>query len=290
MPITLSTKNYTAVILPESGANCTSLKNSYYGANIIKEQSRNPFLQGMPLLFPPNRISDGKFCFDNREYTFEINEPATACHLHGNLYNAEFCVTDVSKTFVKCVFDGEYFGGLHRIRIEISYGLSDISGLSQKIKITNLSERDMPNLLGFHTTFNMPFLHGGDIRLFAEIDSETERDKNYLPTGCTYKDTPLIESLNNGTHTPMLNSISLHATARGNGKCELRDTKNKLKIVFAMDKKFNTRLFYSGTDFICLEPMNCTVNAPNVKGAEFDVIKPYESAEYENKIFIREML
>ena len=71
---------YSAKINITRGANCISLKNSKYNASVLREPDYskpldNPYLYGMPILYPVNRISGGSFMFDCRRYTFPINEP-----------------------------------------------------------------------------------------------------------------------------------------------------------------------------------------------------------------------
>lgn len=93
--INLKSRNYTAVITPSRGANCVSLRNTEYGAVILRElpmgaKPDNPYLYGMPVLFPVNRISGGRFEFEGREYIFPINEPNTGCHIHGTLHSETF--------------------------------------------------------------------------------------------------------------------------------------------------------------------------------------------------------
>ena len=53
------------------GANCISLRNVKHGLSILREmeKEKNPeksVRYGMPVLFPPNRITDGRFVFENR--------------------------------------------------------------------------------------------------------------------------------------------------------------------------------------------------------------------------------
>ena len=65
--ITLSAGGYTTVIDVAHGANCVSLRHDGMGACILREcagEKDNPYLYGMPILFPANRISDGTFTFD----------------------------------------------------------------------------------------------------------------------------------------------------------------------------------------------------------------------------------
>ena len=83
------------------GANCISLRNEKYGAKLLREPPTshkldNPYLYGMPILFPVNRIENGSFLFEGRKYVFPINEPASNCHLHGELHKTAFELTEKS--------------------------------------------------------------------------------------------------------------------------------------------------------------------------------------------------
>ncbi|WP_211211475.1 hypothetical protein [Heyndrickxia acidiproducens] len=59
---------YQAVILPEFGGNLIAFRNVDRGYCFLREPSAeemddfqvNPFLYGIPVLFPPNRIENGK--------------------------------------------------------------------------------------------------------------------------------------------------------------------------------------------------------------------------------------
>ena len=64
--------DYTAKINLSRGANCVSLRNKKYNAVILREPDYdkvpdNPYLYGMPILYPANRISGGRFEFEKRE-------------------------------------------------------------------------------------------------------------------------------------------------------------------------------------------------------------------------------
>lgn len=71
--ITLQAGSYCATIMPEKGADCVSLRNTKYGAEILRERNPergfdHPHLYGMPILYPVNRISGGAFTFEGRTY------------------------------------------------------------------------------------------------------------------------------------------------------------------------------------------------------------------------------
>ncbi|MDD6564950.1 MAG: aldose 1-epimerase, partial [Clostridiales bacterium] len=222
----------------------------------------------------------------------------TNCHLHGMLHEMEFEMAEIRDSFVKCVFEKPYLDFPHSFRIEMTYRLS-ADGLEQRTKITNLSEENMPNFLGFHTTFNIPFLEGAeteDVRLYAEIGKEIERDRNYLPTGKLLSYDDVAGKINSGEFMPLEKVISRHCEAKNDGRIELTDIKHRIKLIYENDEKFGWWLFYNGSadDYICLEPMTCMANCQNSpfdrEYAGFDSIAPYSSKEYVSRIFLEEMM
>ena len=272
--------------------------------NILRESDYskeidNPFLYGMPILFPVNRISNGEFNFEGRKYTFPINEPTTNCHLHGFLHTAEFELVQKSENFVKCRYDSdelyEFFP--HIFRVEIKYSLFE-SGLLQETCISNLSDTNVPVFLGFHTTFNVPFVKNGsaeNICVFAEVEDEIERDmSSYLPTGRILPEDDIFHQLKCGKFKPFGNQISRHYKAGKDGRIELLDKENGLKIIYENDKKFGWRLFYNGNadEFVCLEPQTCMVNCQNSKFdrdfAGFNYIEPKSHKKYVSRIYVEE--
>ena len=301
MIVKLQGGDYTALINTERGANCISLRNSRYNAKILREPDTtgaldNPYLYGMPILYPVNRISGGVFEFEGRTYKFPINEPETNCHLHGLLHCTEFEMTERGEDFVRCVFEKPYLDFSHNFRIEILYRLSE-DGLEHKTRITNLSDTNMPNFLGYHITFKIPFLSDSameDIRLFAEVGDEIERDTKYLPTGRVLPNNDITDRIRAGKFMPFEKIISRNYKAENSGRIELRDIKRNIKLVYENDEKFGWRLFYNGNadEYICLEPMTCMANCQNSPFdrdyAGFDFIPPHSSKEYISKIYLKE--
>lgn len=303
MTVKIQSGDYSATIDPERGVNCTSLRNSRYNAKILREpngtgEPDNPYLYGMPVLYPVNRISGGEFEFEGRTYKYPINEPETNCHLHGMLHSMKFETVRQGTDFIECVFEKPYLDFPHRFRMEITYRLSE-NGLEQRAKITNLSENNMPNFLGFHTTFRVPFLEDSaaeDIRLFAEVGDEIERDMSvYLPTGKILPCDKVTDKIKSGDFMPLEKVISRNYKAEKSGRIELTDIRKGIKLVYKNDEKFGWRLFYNGgaNEYICLEPMTCAANCPNSpfdrKYAGFDVIAPHSVKEYISNIYIEKI-
>ncbi len=303
--IYLRAEEYTAIVNPLRGANCISLRHNGYGANILREPDYtrldNPYLYGMPILYPNNRISGGRFVFEGREYVFPVNEPATNCHIHGVLHETPFEIVDRGADYVVCEYkatkEKPYCTFPHEFSIKIMYRLSE-NGLTCDTEIDNESDENMPNLLGFHTTFNIPFLTDGkseNIRVLTEVKDLIERNMQvYLPTGKILHDDEITQKLCQGTLPPFERKISRQYFKNDGGRVALKDVKRGISVVYEMDEKFGFRLIYNGEadEYICIEPQTCMANAPNApferEYAGFDYIKPREKKTYHTRIYIKE--
>lgn len=295
---------YSASINVSRGANCISLRHGGYGARILREASYdggeldNPYLYGMPILFPVNRISGGCFSFEGREYVFPINEPSTNCHLHGELHRASFSVLEQSGERIVCSFradkENPYLEFPHEFEVMIEYSLSS-EGFHQKNTVHNLSDENMPCMLGFHTTFNSLFAGSGRTEVGAEIAEEYERNmKNYLPTGEKPDFDEVSEALLAGSFSPLGRPISRHYRAKSGGRLWIRNADKALRVVYENDEKLGFRLIYNGgaDEYICLEPQTCLANAPNSpfdrSEAGFGYVPPHKEITYHSRIYIME--
>jgi len=303
--VTIESGDYSAVINLSRGANCISLRNEKYNARILREpdyskgELDNPYLYGMPILFPVNRISGGQFEFEGRTYRFPINEEKTGCHLHGMLHQAEFELLKQSSSRVLCAYKADknapYLEFPHEFEIRMEYTL-DEKGLTHKVEVINHSEQNMPLMLGFHTTFNIAFAGDGDVVARAEISEEYERNMavNYLPTGNKPTFDNVSNALNEGEFSVRSLPVSRHFRAGGKGNLELYNKDKCLRMVYENDEKYAFRLIYNGKadEYICLEPQNCLANAPNSpfsrEEAGFQYINPGASIVFISKLGIKE--
>ncbi len=302
--ITIQKGDYSAKINLSRGANCIGIRNEKYGATILREPDYskkldNPYLYGMPILFPVNRISGGKFEFEERKYEFPVNEPKTGCHLHGMLHEMEFVLLEASDSKVSCLYratkEEPYLAFPHEFEVRMEYEVKE-DGFYHRVEVLNASEENMPVLLGFHTTFLSRFVAentDGDVRVFADIAEEYERNmENYLPTGNKPVFDATSVSLNQGMFDPLKEPTSRHYRAGQSGKMAIYDATNDLTLVYENDEKYGFRLIYNGNanEYICLEPQNCLANCANSpfsrEEAGFDYIEPGKSKEYVSKIYI----
>ena len=301
--VEIKSKKSKALINLSRGANCISFVCDELGADVLRtpdyENLDNPFLYGLPIIFPANRISGGKYEFGGRIYSFPINEPATGCHLHGVLHETEFIIEEQKENCVKCRLCVNACDGFpHDFDVVITYEITDYS-LKHTTQIINKSALEMPCFLGFHTTFNLPFVKGSkaeSCRVYAELGDEIERNMtNYLPTGVVLPSDEITKSFSDGSFKPCVNTLSRHYKAGRDGAIELYDIDKQVKITYKNDEKYNFRLFYNGgaKEFICLEPMNCMANCANSpfdrEYAGFSVIKPNETEIFYSEIIISRM-
>lgn len=298
--ITIKGGGYIAVIDVEHGANCISLENTEHNASILRKRGGydtvdNPFLYGMPLLFPVNRISNGRFLFEGREYAFPINEEKTGCHLHGALHNMRFETVLLTDNSVKCSLRSEkgqiYSGFPHAFEIRQQYVLSE-AGLTHTVEIVNDSPCNMPCMIGFHTTFDTAFAGKGKVKARVDISEEYKRNMDlYLPESYTSELDSVADSLRNGTFLPNESEISRHFLAQRGGKMVLTNEDKGLSVIYDPDPELQYRLIYGqAKGFLCMEPQSCLVDAPNMQHwgqrAEIPYVTPYGIRRYTSKIYL----
>ncbi len=297
---------WSAVIDTEHGANCVSLQNEKYNAKLLREppidrELDNLYLYGMPILFPVNRIENGRFEFEGRKYVFPINEPATNCHLHGELHRTAFELIYKTDSKIRCRYSATksepYLSFPHEFELVMEYELKD-DGLYYTVTVMNLSEHNMPLFLGFHTTFNTLFTAHSkpeNMMVFADVFEKYERymELNYLPTGAKIPFDATSIALSDGTYKPFDGKTSRHY--RGQGIMSITDIGKRLRVVYENDEKYGFRLIYNGGSdgYICLEPQTCLANCQNSpfsrKEAGFDFLEVGERKTYRSRILLTEI-
>ena len=295
--ISLTFSDFSAIIDEQHGANCVSLKNNRLGVSILHESDENPYLVGMPILFPVNRISGGCFSFEGRKYIFPINEPSTNCHIHGSLHTLPFKILEQTDNKVVLEFeateDKPYLSFPHTFKVQITYVLTD-NGMEHTTKITNTSNLNMPIMLGFHTTFNLPFSENSsaeNCRIRADVGTHYERrlDTDFLPTGRILPKDSIEEQLNMGEFA--VTKISRLQKAINDGIMSIVDKATGLCVEYKNDLKYKFRLLYSDNSnkFICLEPNTCLADClnTNINGNGFDYIEPNKSKQYVSTIILK---
>lgn len=288
-----------AEVYPKRGANLIRLYDKIYQREILRApeqlsdfETKNPYLYGMPLLFPPNRIEHAQFEFEGRCYKFPVNEEKTGCFVHGVMHETAFRVAkQTSDTIVlhyEATKENLYVGYPHKFILEVSYQLLE-NGVKQIVRILNQSDINMPIGLGFHTTF-----HTGDIgecRVKANVLKEFQRNEKYLPTGEYHDHTETICLFNSESGYDTKNELSA-LFSLGDHHTVLLELDNRIKIRYQLDEKYPyLMVFNTGSDgnYVCIEPQSWISNCPHFENREaygFSYVKPQEEVSYSTSIFV----
>lgn len=200
--VEFSKGDYTALLVPEVGANLISLKNTRLGADMLHTPAADevetfrgrPQIFGLPLLFPPNRIADGRFENDGMVYQFPITIEKEHNFHHGILKGQPFVVSKAEENDDEVLIECRYYSNAgndafyryfpHAFKCKMIYRLSN-RGLEQEVCFFNKSDRPMPVGVGFHTPLSIPFMGGtgADYRLRMAVGEQCELSEKNLPTG-----------------------------------------------------------------------------------------------------------
>lgn len=286
-------------ISPEIGGNVISLRHQKSGIYLLRkprgpeELKRFPEQFGIPVLFPPNRIADGRFLFDGRECRLPVNEIDTNNHLHGlvvgkpwNLLNADQNMAELQFTFSTCdpEYEGFPFSFTLRRKIELTP-----SGLRDSMTATNLSEWKMPLGLGYHTTFPAPL----KMRVSTD-DHQIEIGERYLPTG---RLTEWQDFDPRNWFNPHGRNIGFHAGAK-DLKLEDGSPFHGAELLYASgllcyatDEKFSFWYAWNKrgeADFVSIEPVSWMANALNQENSLSAGVRILASGE--EIVFCNELL
>lgn len=290
---------YEALIVPEVGANIVELKKlEHTGTGKTLNLLRNtegltkdafvgrPQVYGIPVLFTPNRIANGKFNFDGHEYNFPITDKVYNNHLHGFLHKRPWRIAKQevkeNEVIIEAVFEcgpqSDFFENFpHEFEFLYRISLSQ-AGLISSYTISNKGDKKMPLGLGFHTAFCVPFTEDSneaDYLIKATVGGRWELTEALLPTG-KYIAKGKIENemLEDGTKAVGQALDAFHFENKPilrNGKlfsgATLTDTKKKITLVYEWGEKFLHSVIWNNdgkSGFICPEPQTWMINAPNV--------------------------
>ncbi len=111
------------------------------------------------ILFPfTNRIKDGVYTFNEKEYQLKINQKEENNALHGLVYNKTFKVLNEDVSYTKASIKLEYNevneskGFPFTYSIQLQYTLTE-DALKLNISVTNTDSKSFPFTLGWHPYF-----------------------------------------------------------------------------------------------------------------------------------------
>jgi aldose 1-epimerase len=264
------------ILVPGWGSNLISLIHKTSDTKLLREPQSSeqfwdhPAVYGTPILFPPNRIANGTFTFNDHVYHFDINEKGRNNHIHGFLYKEKWELIKASaegdQVILETEIDSSKYPNIynqfpHHFIVRMTYILQD-STLQKQATIINKSERPMPWGFGYHTTFC--FEEGLDT-FSVTVGKQWELNENFVPTG-KLEQHELCDQLNQGIN---LKGWHLDDAFLSEGKNEavIYRKKNDLKLVYQSDGNFKQYVVYNADGkqgFVCPEPYTWITNAPNL--------------------------
>ena len=292
--VLLETGIYEAIIVPSVGANLVKLYNKKEKVDILRTPTfeemetflSRPQIFGVPLLFPPNRIEDGKYSFAGKNYEFPITIPAQNNYHHGIIKSQAFTVTrtrfsadavEVELSYFSNRINNAIFANFpHEFVCRIRIILTD-KELTHIVSITNAGTEPMPLGVGFHTPIRLPFSANtdkSDYKLRLSAGKRWELSDRSLPTENILELSTEESLLRTEGMTVTGKPIEIALTDEAiteNGKpyhgAILTDTKNKVSVYYEVDKEFkHWTLWNNGgeVDWVCPEPQTWAINAPNL--------------------------
>lgn len=279
-------------LIPEWGSNVIRLLDKQKNLQLLREPAslseyhQQPILYGIPILFPPNRIADGRFVFNKHMYQLNVNEPEKQNHIHGFVHDKPWEVVESNHFSVKTRFQSENFPDVeqqfpHRFILDFT-NILDHRSLRQIMQVQNLSTKEMPVGLGYHTTFRCSSV----LDVVAPVAKRWQLNERNLPTG-VLQDVSTHISVQSSLDdvflvNPLLENV-LH----------ICDHESGIKIKYVCDAQFTQWVIYNQdakSGFICPEPYTWVTNAPNLNlpftWTGFQTVQPGETKTYVSEIIV----
>lgn len=291
--VELTKGDYVALVVPEMGANLIRLADTRRGVELLHTPSeeeietfrRRPQIFGVPILFPPNRIADGRYTFEGRTYQYPITIEKEHNYHHGILKSQPFQVSKALESDREAMIECRYYSNAgcdaifrdfpHEFKCKLIFRLT-AEGLEQEVVFTNRSRERMPLGVGFHTPMRIPFAGGGDADyvMRVAVGEQVELSERNLPTGrrlpLTEQFAPLREG---GLRVTGCEPIEAGFTLR-----EIEVDGQPYRGAVVENLRTGVRTFYEVDDqttywtiwnnggqvpYCCPEPQTWTTNAPN---------------------------
>ena len=302
---------WEAKIVPEIGNNCFSYSFDVDGEHIdvLEAPSNLAVLNGrvsgygIPILFPfPNRIREGKFTFEGKDYQFDTPRPG-ANSIHGLVLNRPWNVEKAEATdekgaqLVSSIKNSDFPDAVMQypfpFNLRVAYTSKD-GVLSMKTDMENVGEQNMPMGYGIHPYFSAPLSKSTDpkdcqVILPAKKYWELE---DFLPTG-RILDVSGSYDLRNGVLASDIKFDDVFTDlimTDGVSRCVVDDEKARMRMTLESDPIFREMVIYTPPDrrSVCFEPYTCPTDAINLHQKGMDagiiVLKPGDSVSGTVKI------
>lgn len=231
---------------------------------------------GSAILFPPNRIKDAKFIFNNKEYRLPKNEDPN--HLHGELCFKEWEVIDygaddLNGCYITSNFNitedpsiMEYFP--HSITFTFTYRLKE-GKLQLSGEVYNSGEEEAPYALGFHPYFPIPKENEKSVILSIPATTEWPVSKDAFVQGLPEK-TEFCKNINKGIVVDEIEDLScwlVSLEGKGQTDCKIIYPDNGKSLTFQINpSEFPFMVIFKPdwSSAVSLEPYSYVTDAFNL--------------------------
>ncbi|MEZ4886938.1 MAG: hypothetical protein R3E32_19570 [Chitinophagales bacterium] len=242
--------------------------NVIEGCNTYEEWQEDVYFKSTWLLPFPNRLKDGNYSFEGKNYQFPITD--TNCHnaLHGFVFDKTMKLQKVELTpsyaqvSLEYVYNGELAYYPFPFHLQIGYTLMD-KQLIVDTKITNSGNTKIPIGIGFHPYFQFPSKVDA-LQLQLPKCQKIEVEGKMIPTGKKMNYTHFEEKTTIG-NLSLDTAFKANPTDSNSYKIHLTDPQNGLQLTYFQDTIFPYFQVFtpSHRNSIAIEPMSCNVDAFN---------------------------
>ena len=285
----ISLNGVSAVISTEGAALIGLSVDSF---NLIEPNTREGLYAGKILAPWPNRIKDGKYSFNKKDYQLPINEVSKNNSLHGLVANSLWEITfqNQSKVILEYLLDQPaiYPG---KLQLQVTYEIIE-SGIEIAVLSENIGDISAPYGVSIHTSLvagesvknNELFLQIPADQ-FLEVDAERLLPIKLQPvTGTNFdfinskkiSDLFIDHAFKYSSNYPR--SVSL-LNAEGQGAEMIFDEQSKWIQIHTADRDLQA----DSRMAVAIEPMTCPPDAFN-SGIDLIVLEPGKKHEYKLKI------
>jgi len=214
-------------------------------------------------LFPyPNRVEQGKYSFNGKNYQLVCNETQLNNAIHGSVYNKSFTIENIvsseTKTSILLNYDynGELEGFPFPYKLSITY-IFEVNKVTINFKILNTGKNSFPFGIGWHPYFNSNNLAESELNFKGKFQYELSEkmipiSKHPFPLKMPFK----------------INDIALDdCFISTTPKITLATKNTNLEIKFKPISSLNYIQIYTPQNrkSIAIEPMTCAPNCFNNK-------------------------
>lgn len=301
-----------AEIWPALGFNCFSWRLEHSGrrldllyADPELFQNGRPSRSGIPILFPfPNRIRNGHFAWDGKEYQLPLNDSTSTHAIHGFACRKPWRMIDQGAGQDHAWLTGQFRGSVDApeslaqwpadYQITVTYRLQE-QKLAALCVIENPDRKPLPMGFGFHPYFKIPFVSGSKPESYiTQVKARRYWElKDMLPTGKRLpvdvrRDLNIPRKVSELELDDVLTDGPDTLVATGDGLCilgRIRDVDAGVELQVRGTRDFRENVLFtpSHREAFCIEPYTCTTDAINLhaRGIEggLHVLAPGQSCK-----------